>query len=174
MHGVASFMDEIKAFFEFLGYASTIIVFVGFFVGLVTWFKGILPVILRLGKGLAKRKIAVFAKGDQLTSTRNLLLDSKLFDKKNLIEVTSVNDIGRVEDATVFIVFWHDWQDEIDQILAKKKDSTALVIYAPQELGFISDEQMARINEARNATVTNFRGRLLNDIVISMITTSYA
>jgi hypothetical protein len=166
-------MDKVKAIFELLGYLSTIIVVIGLIYGAITWFRGILPAILRLGKGLARRKVAIFARGDRLISLRNLLLDSKLFKKKNLIDITSASDIGRSEDATVFLVFWHDWKDEIDQVLAKKKDSNALVVYAPHKLGFVSAEQMERINEVRNASVTNFRGRLLSDIVISMITTSY-
>jgi len=53
------------------------------------------------------------------------------------------------------------------------KDKTALIIYAPQELGFISKESMAKLNQKRNVMVTNFRGRLLNDITTSIITTSY-
>jgi hypothetical protein len=57
--------------------------------------------------------------------------------------------------------------------LSEKKDGTALLIYAPQEEGFISKEDIAKINQHRNAIVVNFRGRLLNDIMISLITTSY-
>jgi hypothetical protein len=166
-------MDKFRAIFEFLGYLSTIIVVISLIYGAITWFRGILPAIFRLGKGLAKRKVAIFARGDRLNSLKNLPMDSKLFNKKNLIEISSTSDIGRSEDATVFLVFWHDWQEDIDQILAKKKDKNALIVYAPQKLGFVSTEQMERINEVRNASVTNFRGRLLSDIVISMITTSY-
>jgi hypothetical protein len=32
---------------------------------------------------------------------------------------------------------------------------------------------LARINEARNATIVNFRGRLLNDVLVSLLTTGY-
>ena len=61
----------------------------------------------------------------------------------------------------------------LDSILSEKKDGTALLIYAPQEEGFISKEDIAKINQHRNVIVVNFRGRLLNDIMISLITTSY-
>ena len=54
-----------------------------------------------------------------------------------------------------------------------KADGTALIIYAPQEHGFIPKETMALLDKKRNVVVNNFRGRLLNDIVASMITTSY-
>jgi hypothetical protein len=61
----------------------------------------------------------------------------------------------------------------LNAILSAKKDGTALLIYAPQEEGFIPKEDIAKINQHRNVIVVNFRGRLLNDIVTSLITTSY-
>ncbi|MEA3464260.1 MAG: hypothetical protein U9R14_04280, partial [Patescibacteria group bacterium] len=139
----------------------------------VIWFKGILPVLLRIGNGLAKRKIAIFAKNDNLVSLKNLLLDSGLFNKNNISEITTHGDIGIAEKTSIYLIYWHDWSDKIDEILSKVKDGTALVVYAPQELGFIPSDKMARLNEKRNVVVANFRGRLLNDITTSIITTNY-
>lgn len=130
-----------------------------------------LPALVRLGNGLSRRKIAIFAKGNNLNFLTNLLVDTKLFNKKNLIDVSSSGDFGRAERATVFLVFWDDWQDKIDEILRAKKDNTALVVYAPP--GAIPRDKLVELDNKRNVTVTNFRGRLLNDIVVSMITTSY-
>lgn len=166
-------MEAARKTLDYIGYINTFILLSILLMGIVTWVKGIFPALLRLGNGLAKRKIAIFAKGDNLNSLKKLLLDSRLFGEKNLIEVTSKNDFGRAEQATLYLVFWHDWQDEIDVILKQKVDSTALVIYAPQALGFIPKESMSKLGEKRNTAITNFRGRLLNDIVSSMITTSY-
>lgn len=58
-------------------------------------------------------------------------------------------------------------------ILFMKPDECALVVYAPYDQGRIPDEQMKKLDGKRHTAVTNFRGRLLNDIVASMITTSY-
>ena len=55
-----------------------------------------------------------------------------------------------------------------------KSDTCALIIYVPRVLGLIPEEQMKKLDESRNTAITNFRGRLLNDIVTAMITTSYA
>lgn len=166
-------MAYIKTIFEFAGYISTGIVIVASFLAVVAWFKGVLPAVLRLGNGLAKRKIAIFAKASTSESLKNLLLDSGLFSEKNIISVTKGDDIGRAEPTTLFLVYWPDWKTDIDEILRKKNDGTALVVYAPQNLGRVPDEDARKINEHRNSILTNFRGRLLNDIVSSMITTSY-
>ena len=121
-----SFVDLI----DWVGRLTTVIFIVTFVLGINAWAKGIIPALWRLGNGLSKRKIAIFAKGDHLKSLQDLLEDSKLFHIKNLIGISSFGDLGRAERATLFLVFWDDWQDKIDEILSAKKDTDALVVYA--------------------------------------------
>ena len=166
-------MDTIVKILTVVGYGSSIIVLVTVFVSIFLWWRVIFPVLLRLGNGLAKRKIAIFAKGDNLMSLKNLLLDSKLFKKTKVVEISVNADIGKAEAVSLFLVSWPDWGNDIVDILNKKKDGTALIVYAPQDKGFIPNETIAKLNNHRNVTITNFRGRLLNDLVVSMITTSY-
>lgn len=158
-------------FLDWVGYVTTVIFLVTLAFGIYAWLKGILPALWRLGNGFSKRKIAIFAKGDNLISLKSLLLDTELFNKKNIIDVSSDSDIGRAERVTLFLVSWDDWQDKIDEILRAKKDNTALVVYAPP--GSIPQDKMKELNSKRSVMVTNFRGRLLNDIVVSLMTTSY-
>lgn len=160
-------------FLDWVSRVTAVIFLVTIAFGIYAWLKGILPALWRLGNGFSKRKIAIFAKGDNLKSLNSLLEDTKMFNKKNIIDISSDSDFGRAERATLFLVFWHDWQDKIDEILSAKKDNTALVVYAPQDLGFIPQDKMKKLNSERNVMVTNFRGRLLNDIVVSLMTTSY-
>jgi hypothetical protein len=153
-----------------IGIIETIILVAGIIYAVYLWVRGILPVLYRLGNGLAKRKIAVFAKGDNLSSIKSLLEDSKLF-KQRIIEVTNKNDLGRAEEASVYLVYWHDWSNEINDILAKKPDKCPMIVYAPYNKVKIPDDQMENLDRKRNTSVTNFRGRLLNDVVTAMITT---
>ena len=83
----------------------------------------------------------------------------------------SSTDTGGAEQATLFLVSWHDWQDHITDVLLAKKDSTVLVVYAPPQT--IPPERMKDLDGKRNVILTNFRGRLLNDIVVSLMTTGY-
>ena len=156
-----------------VGIIDTIIVLIILSRTIILWATGISPALWRLGNGLAKREIAIFAKGDNVGSLKSLLLDSKLFKAKNICEITNSVDLGKAEKASVYLVYWHDCVEMIDSILDKKPDKCALVVYAPYYLGRIPDEQMRNLDGKRHSSVTNFRGRLLNDIVTSMITTSY-
>ena len=159
---------------DWVGRVTAVIFLVTLAIGIYAWLKGILPALWRLGNGFSKRKIAIFAKGDTLISLNSLLLDTKLFNKKNIIDISSDGDFGRAERATLFLVSWDDWhQDRIEEILRAKKDNHALVVYAPKGPRSIPDAKFAELNSKRNVMVTNFRGRLLNDIVVSLMTTSY-
>lgn len=166
-------MDIFIEILAFIGAIETLLLVIGLIWAFVMWTRGIAPALLRLGNGLAKRKIAVFAKNDNLISLKRLLIDSKLFHEKNICEITKKEDLGIAEQTTLYLVFWHDWVEHIDDILRKKPDSCALIVYAPRNLGPIPEEQMRNIDGHRHTAVTNFRGRLLNDIVTAMITTSY-
>jgi hypothetical protein len=54
-----------------------------------------------------------------------------------------------------------------------KDATTPLIIYAPRDGWSIDSIDFDKINSHPNATIVNLRGRLLSDIVISMITTGY-
>ena len=79
----------------------------------------------------------------------------------------------KAESATLKLVHWKPFKAQLDEILRIKSDSDAMIIYAPQKEGFIDDASLEKINSQRNAIIVNFRGRLLNDILTSMNTTSY-
>lgn len=153
--------------------ATTLALIVAAGYGAVLWARGIAPVLLRLGNGLSRRRVALFARGDMLTSLGSLLDDSKLFRRGKVVPISLPLDLGKAEGTSLFVMAWHDWKEELPQILARKRDGTALIVYAPQELGFIPPADLAKLNSHRNVVVCNFRGRLMNDIVVSMITTSY-
>lgn len=137
------------------------------------WARGILPALIRLGNGLAKAKIAIFAQGNELASLKSLLTDSTLLKAKNIVEITMPGDVGRAGQASLFLVHWPDWASTYQKILDEKNDGQTLVVYAPHSGGDIPPAVLAELNERRNTTVVRFRGRLLNDIVTAMITTGY-
>ena len=166
-------MTDLNKFLATVSTIESIVLVAAIVSGGYLWARGIFPALLRLGNGLSRRNIALFAKGDNATSLKHLLTDSKLFRAKNITEITGLNDIGRAESASVYLVHWHDWANDIDAVLNQKPDGCVLVVYAPYNMGRIPDDQMRNLDGQRNTSVTNFRGRLLNDIVTSMITTGY-
>ena len=125
-----------------------------------------------MGNGLAKRKIAVFAGVGNANSLSNLLTDSGLFREKNVLRIGAVNDLGRAETASVYLVHWQDWSKDIGDVLKLKRDDCPMIVYAPSPQR-IDPQIMTTLDNHRNTTVANFRGRMLNDIVTAMITTGF-
>ena len=158
-------------FFIIIGGLTTLLVIIGFCYTIYLIIKGVFPVWYRLGKGLSKRKIAIFA-NEEFESLRDMLVDSKIFKAKNIVKIEK-NSIKKAEPITLFLMHWKYFEAEIDNVLKIKNDSDALIIYAPQEEGSIAKDKLEKINLERNSIIVNFRGRLLNDILTCMITTSY-
>ncbi len=165
-------LDSIKQFLDYIGYGATIIVVVSTIITIYRWATGISLALLRLGKGLASRKIAIFASGDDYNSLKAMLIDSGLFQESNVCQIAK-QDCKKAEGYSLFLVHWKSAKDHFDDILNVKKDATALIVYAPQDEGFLEKSDTTKLNQHRNAILVNMRGRLLNDIVSSLITTSY-
>lgn len=158
-------------FFIIVGGITVIVSMVGILYGIITWVLGITPVVFRLGIALRKRKVAIFASNDSYNSLRNTLLDSKIFNANNIIPITDDN-IDKAKDETIFLVDWKTFSSKIETVFsARRNHQTTIVIYA--EPASIPQEIMKDIANRANTVVVNFRGRLLNDILTSLITTSY-
>lgn len=159
-------------FMTIVGGLSTLIVILGAIYSVWCILTGIMPVWIKLGKGLSKSTIAIFS-DTQFNSLKSMIVDSKIFKEKNIIHITK-QDLKRAANASVFLVHWKDFQSDMHSILALKKDNTALIIYAPQNEGRIEDQDLLnKIDRERNSVLVNYRGRLMNDIFTSLITVNY-
>lgn len=168
-----NYLDTAAQVWKIVRAISPAIVAVTTIAGIWLCVSGFIPVLIRLGNGLKRRKIAIFAKGGMRDSLHALFADSKLFNTKNIISVAHEGDFGRAEDASVFLVHWPDWPDEMARIIALKKDAAPLVVYAPQGEGPVPPQTIAALEQQRNVALANLRGRLLNDVVVSLITSAY-
>lgn len=171
MNFLINFFDS--SFFVVVGGISVTIMIGTFLYSVYLIMQGIIPVWYRLGKGLARRNIAIFAEVEEFSGLKDMLVDSKLFKPKNIHQI-QINNIKKADNYTVFLVHWSKYKNNINDIVTMKKDSTALVIYSPQNEGMIDSESLNLINSHRNSIIVNFRGRLINDIFVSLITTVYS
>lgn len=157
--------------FIIVGGVAVTLAFIASIYRLACWTFGITPIVFRLGIALWQRRIAIFGSIEIFESLKNTLIDSSIFKKKNIIHINSDN-IDKAKDETIFLVDWETFGDKIEQVFsARQNHQTAIVIYAKP--ASIPQEKMNDIANRANTVVVNFRGRLLNDILTSLITTSY-
>jgi hypothetical protein len=160
-------------FIDWVGRVSEALWLITLILGGAAWARGILPVVWRLGNGLSKRKIAIFADstGQDLPVLRSLLSSSKLFQQKNIIEIGAQKTLDDAKPATLYLISWQDYQTTIDGIIDKKAPGTAVVVYAAP--GSIPPDRMKLLDSKPGVVVANFRGRMLNDILVCLMTTGY-
>ena len=98
-------LNLLLSILNIFSYISTLL-FIGVLIkGISLWIKGILPVLLRLGNGLAKGKIAIFANNSHSEELEELLHTSGLFRRYNIIKINEINSIYRSENCSLFLVF---------------------------------------------------------------------
>ena len=157
--------------FTVLGGVTATISILGLIYKIVFWFLGVTPVVFRLGIALWKREIAIFSSLANFEILKSSLIDSKIFKDKNIIHITKEN-VEKAKNKTVFLVDWDTFGENIETVFSARRDhQTAIVVYAkPQSIPY---DKMNDIANRPNTVVVNFKGRLLNDILTSLITTSY-
>lgn len=159
-------------FFIIVGGISTVALVLTALYSTYLVIKGVFPVWIRLGFGLSQRKIAIFADHGRYLELKKMLEESKIFQPKNINQYGK-STIKNAENVSLILVHWEFASEFIDQILEIKKASDALIVYAPRDEKELPSTDLKKITNQPNSILVNFRGRLLNDILVSMITTSY-
>lgn len=164
-------------FFIIFGGISATIVILGVILNFVFWILGITPLLWRLGYGRWFRKISIVANNDSYTSLEGDLMGSGIFRKNNISHISSQN-LARIKDSDLLLVHYKSFSEkEINEILSYKLHTAGMIFYYPNfssEKGeFIPNKIRDKISNTPNTSIVNFRGRLLNDVVTTLITTSY-
>lgn len=164
-------------FFVVVGALFTLTAITALLITFLSFLLGITPLIWRLGLGRWLRKIAIVANTEVYNQLKKDLVDSGIFREKNISPISS-QSLAEVKDRDLLLVHYQSFSEqEIKTILANKKSKAGMVFYypefSPQSGKKIPDEMLKQITNKENTTVVNFRGRLLNDIITTLITTSY-
>jgi len=165
------FIQGVLNSYNFIGWLFAIIGFISTGAGVYLFLSGIGPLLLRLGNALWKREIAVFAEPHRFAELKQVLLDSKVFNEKNIIHIAAHN-FDRAKGVTIFLVDWHSCQHNIEDVFRLRSNhQTPIVIHAKP--GTIPIPVMDDIANRLNTDVVNFKGRLIYVILMFLITTAY-
>jgi hypothetical protein len=164
-------MDTLVTILDWVGRTSAAILLLGLAWGFSLWVRGILPLTIRAGK-LRQHAIAIFANSDNYNELLNSLDSTKLFNGKAFTRISTTGDLDSCVGKHIFIINWADWGDNIDKILEKKTPQTGLIVYALP--GQVKPQDMEKLQAYNFVTVTNFRGRLITDLLTMALAISYA
>lgn len=161
---------------EIVGAFTTVFAILLFVWAVISWFMGVFPLFLRLGFGRWKRKIAIVASDEKYSSLKSDLVDTGIFREKNIYPIKS-DSLAKIKEATLALVHYQSFtEDEIKTVLSNKKSNAGFIFYFPEftpPTTIISPAMMKLINDQQFTTIVNMRGRLVNDIVTTLLSTSY-
>lgn len=164
-------------FFVIVGGLFTLSSVVLILLTFVFWVLGITPLLWRLGLGRWIRKIAIVAKSEMYSNLEKDLIDSGIFRKGNITQISN-KSLSDVKKHSLLLVHYQSFtQQEITTILNNKNSEAGMIFYFPlfsnKKGESIPNDMRDKISNTQNTTIVNFRGRLLNDLVTILITTSY-
>lgn len=169
-------MELLKTVLEIIGAVTTLISILLFFWAVVCWIMGIYPLLSRLGFARWSRKIAVIAKDEMYNSLKTDLIDTAIFRDKNISQISS-NSFAKIKESSLALIHYQSFtEDEIKTILSNKKSNAGFVFYFPEfspPQKVIPPEMMKLINNEQFTIVVNMRGRLMNDLLVMLLSTSY-
>lgn len=166
---VAEFFNH--SLFSIFGGIGSILLVLGFAYKAISIFFGVMPLAIRLGYGLWKRKIAIVADAENFAKLSQALKSSKLFNEKNITHVPK-NTLENLSITNLYLIDWESAGESIEEVFLKRTSiQTPIVIVARP--ASIPLDVMNSIANRPNTVVVNFLGRLLNDVLTSLMTTSY-
>lgn len=169
MDFIISFFNH--PFFIVVWWVSTVVLVITILLKIIFWFFGITPIIVRLWKALSGRKIAIFASDKAYNDLKDTILDSSIFKEKQIEQIRE-NCLEKAKKHSLYLVDRSSFADKIYEIYSLRKDEqTAIIIYALPRV--IPEETLKDIANRSNTVIVNAKGRLLNDLFTSLITTKY-
>lgn len=171
-------LDYAKFFIDLVGVFTTIFAVLIFIWGVISWIIGAYPIFYRIGFGRWSRKITIAANDDMYNVLKIDLVDTGIFREKNIApRVVANSSFAKIKEASLVLVHYQSFtEDEIKTILSYKKSHAGFIFYFPEfspPNHVISPAMMKIINNEQFTTVVNMRGRLMNDIVTTLLSTGY-
>jgi hypothetical protein len=167
-------MENLRFVFDSIPVLGGLISVSGSIWGLYKWFTDSWPLFFRLSHPKTK-KIAIHSNdGNEIRKIRLSLKSSGLYVEKN-IQSVSFSDTVCIKDSDVHLIDWESLRltekpDEWIMNLLKnqrKSEKSAAIVYAPDKR--LPDDLYADIAEMPNVSVCNQRGRMTNDVLVSIL-----
>ena len=166
-------IQVVRLFFEVIGTVTTIVAIITGVITFFGWLTGVSLVMKRLGLGRWYRKVLIVGGASETKSLRKDLEDSGVFRSKNITEADDRN-LSDVKKASLILLdYWSLTEAQVKTVLANKEKEAGLIVYSPMGKNRIPDEVSEIINNEPFTTLVNMRGRLVNDLLITLMSTSY-
>ena len=73
----------------------------------------------------------------------------------------------------LIVVYGYLGNDDFEAVVRRKNSRCGLIVHCPPEKGRIDDRQMSLLSKTSFTALCNFRGRIVNDVLLMMLSTSF-
>ena len=127
----------------------------------------------RFGLALYGKKVMIVANIEDYGNLEEDLSDSGLIERKNILHISD-QQLSKTRDALLLIVVYgYLGEEDFKNVVNGKSARCGLIVHCPPEKGRISDEEMNLLSKSKFTALCNFRGRLVNDVLLMMLSTSF-
>lgn len=169
-------MEWVKSALEIIGLVTTAVAVLSFFGLVLGWLLGISPLLYRLGLGRWLRKISIVANSDNFTALKADMVDSGVFRERNINHISGQH-LSKVKEANLLLLDYGSFtEQQVKTVISNKPSDAGMVVYFPgfSQTNRIPDDIAKLINNEPHTVLVNFRGRLINDVLTTLLSTSYA
>ena len=170
--GFENVLDTVNEFVASFAWATALISLAALTTLIFGAVAGIIKPLWRFGLSISKRKIFIFAVGDIGDDIKRDLEKSGIIKAKN-IEIHSSRFSAELQNATLAVIHYSSFEKEFESMLNLKMSRCGLIVYHPEFGKRIPNDIMEKISKLQNVMVVNFRGRLVNDALATMMSTSF-
>lgn len=165
-------MEIIRLFFEIVGIITTTVTIFGGIALFLGWLSGVFLVMKRLGLGRWYRKILIVSTNDGGQTLKKDLVDSGVFREKN-ITIANDNNLADIKDGDLILYDYWKLPECINDVLRNKQKGAGLIVYSSANKQSVPGDVVEMVNKEPFTVLVNMRGRLVNDILITLMSTSY-
>lgn len=165
-------MEGIRLFFEIVGMITTSVMIISGVMLFFGWFFGILLVMKRLGLGRWYRKALIVSTNDGGQNLKKDLVDSGVFREKN-ITIANDSNLADIKESSLILYDYWKLPECINDVLRNKQKGAGLVVYSPANNKRMSPDVVEMVNKEPFTVLVNMRGRLVNDMLVTLMSTSY-
>lgn len=173
MDNPSSIIEAVVAAFGYLDVAFCLFGLVALIAIVLGAFAGITQALWRFGLALFGKKILVIADEGDYEDIREDLTDSGLIKNKNIQRISNKH-LDKINDTLMLIVVYgYLGNDDFEAVVRRKNSRCGLIVHCPPEKGRIDDRQMSLLSKTSFTALCNFRGRIVNDVLLMMLSTSF-
>lgn len=136
-------------------------------------FTGVAQAAWRFGLALFGKKIQVIAGEADYQDIYEDLTDSGLIKGRNIQRISDKHQAKTRDALFLIVVYKYLKSNDFEAVIRGKSPRCGLIVYCPPEKGRLEPGEIELLNQVAFTVLCNSRGRLVNDVLLMMLSTSF-